>query len=288
MLYRSAYAERVKAFCKDGNHQIISQVTGASWALEPKEIKDQYEKFADIDRQNHAKAHPEYKFTPNKNGPANKKKRGRAAEEEAPDWEDQDYEERSGRSSSKRSRYTPSHASRSRSTTPFDDPRPGPYGSVPMAQYAHPSSYHASNPRSVPPVYPQEVSNQYYQQYVSPYGNNVEDIRLRRVQHPTYGLYDEPSVVGLPNDGYADLGQPQYDFLDPQLAQTAVLDSDRGYNPGEPQQYEYVQGDGQSMFPYEYPQRAHPGMATLTAANDPYGEPMPGSEFDEELSKWRA
>ncbi|KAG9800399.1 hypothetical protein KCU63_g25214, partial [Aureobasidium melanogenum] len=65
MLYRSAYAERTKKWCDQNNHQIVSKVTGQSWKkLEPKEIKDYYDRLATIERENHQRAFPEYKFSP--------------------------------------------------------------------------------------------------------------------------------------------------------------------------------------------------------------------------------
>lgn len=73
MLYRSAYAERTKKWCDQNNHQIVSKVTGQSWKkLEPKEIKDYYDRLATIERENHQRAFPEYKFSPAKAIPKKK------------------------------------------------------------------------------------------------------------------------------------------------------------------------------------------------------------------------
>jgi hypothetical protein len=73
MLYRSAYAERTKKWCDQNNHQIVSKVTGQSWKkLEPKEIKDYYDRLATIERENHQRAFPEYKFAPAKAMPKKK------------------------------------------------------------------------------------------------------------------------------------------------------------------------------------------------------------------------
>ncbi|KEQ83044.1 hypothetical protein D6C99_01775 [Aureobasidium pullulans] len=73
MLYRSAYAERTKKWCDQNNHQIVSKVTGQSWKqLEPKEVKDYYDKLATIERENHQRAFPEYKFSPAKAMPKKK------------------------------------------------------------------------------------------------------------------------------------------------------------------------------------------------------------------------
>ncbi|KAI5196586.1 hypothetical protein E4T39_07713 [Aureobasidium subglaciale] len=73
MLYRSAYAERTKKWCDQNNHQIVSKVTGQSWKmLEPKEIKDYYDRLATMERENHQRAFPDYKFSPAKAMPKKK------------------------------------------------------------------------------------------------------------------------------------------------------------------------------------------------------------------------
>jgi hypothetical protein len=73
MLYRSAYAERTKKWCDQNNHQIVSKLTGQSWKkLEPKEIKDYYDRLATIERENHQRAFPDYKFAPAKAMPKKK------------------------------------------------------------------------------------------------------------------------------------------------------------------------------------------------------------------------
>ncbi|KAI5287297.1 hypothetical protein KEM54_006093 [Ascosphaera aggregata] len=75
LLYRSAYAERTKEWCSKNNHQVVSRVSGASWPQETNEIREKYERLAIIERENHRKAHPDYKFTPNKTSIAQKRKR---------------------------------------------------------------------------------------------------------------------------------------------------------------------------------------------------------------------
>ncbi|RDW94121.1 HMG-box domain-containing protein [Aspergillus mulundensis] len=72
MLYRSAYAERVKEFFRQQNHQVVSSASGVSWNKETPEIRAKYERLAVIEKRNHLKAHPGYKFTPTKD----KRKRG--------------------------------------------------------------------------------------------------------------------------------------------------------------------------------------------------------------------
>ncbi|KAK3669504.1 hypothetical protein LTR78_010605 [Recurvomyces mirabilis] len=79
MLYRSCYAERTKAWCTQNNHQVVSSVSGESWPMEPTEVRQQFEEWARIERENHAKAHPEYKFSPSK---SNKRRKGDMTDDE--------------------------------------------------------------------------------------------------------------------------------------------------------------------------------------------------------------
>uniref|UniRef100_A0A093V5C0 Transcription factor ste11 n=1 Tax=Talaromyces marneffei PM1 TaxID=1077442 RepID=A0A093V5C0_TALMA len=75
MMYRSAYAERAKEWCKQNNHQVVSCLAGTSWPMEPPEIREKYELLALVERDNHQKAHPEYKFAPNKTQTPPRKRR---------------------------------------------------------------------------------------------------------------------------------------------------------------------------------------------------------------------
>lgn len=76
MLYRSAYAERTKAWCAENNHQVVSSVSGESWPMEPAEIRNFYNGLAQQEKENHQAAHPEYKFSPAKPGFAGRKRKG--------------------------------------------------------------------------------------------------------------------------------------------------------------------------------------------------------------------
>lgn len=66
MLYRKAYQNLAKSICTQNNHQIVSQVCGDAWPLEPEHIREQFNEWAKIEKENHIKAHPNYKFTPSK------------------------------------------------------------------------------------------------------------------------------------------------------------------------------------------------------------------------------
>ena len=74
MLYRLAYSDRAKYWLAHDDHQAISILTGRSWKMEPPHIRKQYKTLAVMEKQKHAEAHPEYRFSP-----SNKKKRSRTA-----------------------------------------------------------------------------------------------------------------------------------------------------------------------------------------------------------------
>ena len=82
ILYRAAYADRVKAWGSHNNHQIVSQVAGLSWDIETPEVKEKYHSWAKVERDNHAKAHPTYKFSPAKPPSFGKKRKVNAEEED--------------------------------------------------------------------------------------------------------------------------------------------------------------------------------------------------------------
>ena len=93
MLYRSAYTERCRDLEKSKNHQDISSIAGASWAIETPEIKNQFEEWAKMERENHQKAFPDYKFQPQTQA-AKERKRKRTSDEhseEISDPEDSTY-----------------------------------------------------------------------------------------------------------------------------------------------------------------------------------------------------
>ncbi|TKA82898.1 hypothetical protein B0A55_01152 [Friedmanniomyces simplex] len=87
MLYRSCYAERTKAWCVQNNHQVVSSVSGESWPMEPQEVRHQFEEWARVERENHAKAHPAYKFSPSK---SNKRRKGEFSDDEGDDASEMD------------------------------------------------------------------------------------------------------------------------------------------------------------------------------------------------------
>ncbi|KIX94520.1 uncharacterized protein Z520_09906 [Fonsecaea multimorphosa CBS 102226] len=293
MLYRSAYAERVKQFCKENNHQVVSQVTGASWPLEPKEVRDLYERYAIVERDNHAAAHPNYKFAPNKAG-----KRTRTEG----DVSDSDPEWEGSVKSSKRSRSVRRFESRSASSTPFEE-RPAVYHRVIPAQH-HLSGYEMSNPYAPAPIMVSSngMVGDYYQAAaaVGPY-EHVPDITYRRLEDAFSPYQTTMGLVALPHAEHHELlttypaPQPvavpvQHDMLDPRLGQ---LDPN----------YQLVYYEGGAESAHEIPRTIayesapqlelgyqaevyHPGLATLTEEHDVWADPgQAGSDFDSEFQK---
>jgi hypothetical protein len=194
MLYRKAYQNRTKDWCLQNNHQIVSQVCGDSWPLEPEEVKEQFNEWARIERQNHQNAHPGYKFSPSKPGTSKAAKR-KVSEEpmtEDSDLDDFDWGGPQSRRSKKQrpvprpdapvayptTRSAYNYSSRDNSVEPSNDG-------------FHKSSWQYSNPgRSVPAQYNQAGlgQGQYYQQSTQNNHNmpgaKVEDVIIRKATVP--------------------------------------------------------------------------------------------------------
>ena len=278
MLYRSAYADRAKHFCMENNHQVVSQVTGASWPLEQTEIREMYEEFARIERDAHHNAHPDYKFAPNKKGGAKRNYCGKDDDDdEDPEWE--------GSKRNRRSQTASSGPGRSHSSTPFDD-----RFQLVHHPAMHPSSYWASNPRGHAPMGMGQES--YYQPIVSQYSQQVDGVAMRRTQYPQY---THGQVIGLADNNYPEMLPTQYpeqvygDAIDPQLdggeqyryAQFGIV------QPRYEAHVTYAQGGypvEDTRYFEEEPQSMHPGMATLTDSAD--GWDHPGVDFDHALERW--
>ncbi|KAG9663742.1 hypothetical protein KCU98_g564, partial [Aureobasidium melanogenum] len=73
--YRAAYADRIKQWASQDNHQEVSRVAGASWKLEPDDVRTFYIQCAEVDKANHLKAFPSYKYDPKKKSASKKTSR---------------------------------------------------------------------------------------------------------------------------------------------------------------------------------------------------------------------
>ncbi|EAW20681.1 HMG-box domain-containing protein [Aspergillus fischeri NRRL 181] len=218
MLYRSAYAERTKEWVAQNNHQVVSKVAGDSWRIETPEIREKYELLANMEKANHLKAHPGYKFSPSKE----KKKRSETDDDQLT----VDGGEMTSGSSptflqvrAAGSSEVDSNGWASRDSTPINFPEHGLltttyYGS--SWQTSHHSKDMLSPPRPSP----------YLQQSMhhNLMGHPTEDPRFKHV-----GLQDIPFtsstvLAGLPGAAHHNLLQPQNTpgtgpngQLDPQL-----------------------------------------------------------------------
>lgn len=292
MMYRSAYADRVKQFCKENNHQVVSQVTGASWPLEPREVRELYEQLAIMERDNHAAAHPDYKFAPNKS--AKRARNDDAASDSDPDWE-------GSTRGSKRSRSMRRFDSRSASSTPFDDRHTRYHYPMPALNL---SGYEMSNPYGQAPlmVGPDGFVGQYYQAstHMGAYGDQLGDIKYERMEDsfPSYQPNNN-MLAGIPLGGHHELltSQPpapqnyyvQNDILDPRLGQYGseyqlVYVEDPAVDPHQERTISFEQPMAQMDM--RYPEAYHPGLATLTEEHDVWGTSANiGGDFDSEFQK---
>jgi len=67
MLYRMAYTDRIQARGRDAdNHQVVSSVAGESWRMETVEVRDAFKRLAEVEKVQHEKAWPGYKYQPSK------------------------------------------------------------------------------------------------------------------------------------------------------------------------------------------------------------------------------
>lgn len=194
MLYRKAYQQRAKEWASQHNHQIVSRVCGLSWPLEPEPIRQQFKDWADMERDNHQKAHPDYKFTPSKPQKIRYGSKGGGFDSEGSDLDDYDFR--------------PSTQNRALSNTPGDPdddyvpprsthgvtmyPYQGMYGM--SALNPNRSAFEYSNPgKAVPAPYDRrELSGQYYEtrihnQQRSLHQGTVEDVVMRKTPSPSYG-----------------------------------------------------------------------------------------------------
>jgi hypothetical protein len=217
MLYRKAYQNRTKDWCLQNNHQVVSQVCGDSWPLEPDAVKERFSEWARIERINHQNAHPGYKFSPTKPGTAKATKR-KVSEEpmsEESDLDDFDWQQGPSRSKKKQ-----------RPIPRPEQPQPVAYPTTRSAyQYSsrgnsiepghaayNRSSYQASNPnKPIPQPYNQADlhQGQYYQQTVQSNQQQlgVEDVIIRKTAAPPPGVHSYLSSV--PGGGQ------EYDLMNP-------------------------------------------------------------------------
>ena len=206
--------------------------------MEPAEIRKQYDVWAKIERENHAKAFPEYKFQPQTNKASNRKRKGRVEDSEAEESDldsDYAYEPRTATRALKSRRTMNNY--RESSNTPSGDSLDEyePYGQG-IPDVFHPSSYQMTNPGKPLPIGLQQLPHgQYYQttshpnQKYASYGGFVEDVMLQPTEGPAGYHQPAPPVIGIPGAFHHELqgdesGQ-MLNQIDPMLA---------SYDQGQP------------------------------------------------------
>ena len=206
MLYRSAFAERTKIWCLQNNHQVVSSVSGESWPMEPAEVREQYNEYARIERDNHHKAHPGYKFSPSKSQSSARKRKGISEEPEDQTLSDQDPDLEWRPTRIKAGRRQRQEASYQTNSTVHGDVG---FDLQQSNTGYNPSSYQVTNPGKPLPAIMSEhdLYGQYYQTTVhqNANGHNIEDICLRRIDTPYEQYRGAPPVISLPGARHYEL-----------------------------------------------------------------------------------
>lgn len=291
MLYRSAYAERTKHWGAQNNHQVVSAVAGQSWPLEPKEIRELYEEYARIERDNHAAAHPGYKFSPSKVGPV-ARARMRAEERDGSDLDDEDDADsdglsedeyrpaRRGRdrgraggrnrtSSPSRNGRGQSHfgAGNNRPTTPTGNNRNSSRAPMtPPGQVAHPYRTYDGSPQVAPFQLPQTwmVTTHDNAYTSSPQQGQSQYLGNNAGSYDDYSSYNFNDNNNNDIDGYLQAQQQQHEHEQQQAIMQARA------------QYRVMQLAQQMHEPMQHPQQQHQdGSSYMLTAGNSQGQAQP-------------
>lgn len=278
MLYRKAYQNLAKALCTQNNHQVVSQVCGDTWPLEPEVIRAKFNEWARIERENHHHAHPNYKFTPSK--PARKPKRTDNESDDGsvladPDWTlgraAQVSDNRAGKQRGQPAGTGGASLSIFESYHAYGSPN---MGMSPPPMYRYPNGgKHMSSPYNNIGL----VGGQYCQQTIhsaSGRGGLVEDIIIREIpSSATYGRVEQvQNAYHERPSQYPPIGQHlgHETAIDPSL----VSRSDAIRNDGFYDGFGFgggVQWQGQQEMPDPGPPGLQESMAPLddVLAQDP-------------------
>ena len=217
ILYRSAYADRCREYEKSNNHQDISSMAGASWAIEAPEVRKQYEDWAKTERENHQAAFPDYKFKPQTQEAKARKRKGKLDDDSLEESDPEDPTFHLGRGATpgslrstrmkkqrrnyRENSYTPSLGSDDGWGTPNH------FGS----SLQNPSYYRSTNPEKPLPAALSRMgpSGGYYQTTSHPndrYMNigRVEDVLYQQNDAPG-GIYGTAAPIGMPGGSHEDL-----------------------------------------------------------------------------------
>lgn len=294
MLYRSAYADRAKELSSQNNHQVVSETAGDSWKIESKEIREKYESLANIEKSNHLKAHPGYKFSPSKKDKQPDEERTEPDPEQAPSpISSPSFIQQGGRGVSC---GVESNSWDNRDFTPFDQDH-----GLPSASYLS-SSWQASHPdKSFSGIL--QSSSEPAAHYMQPPSISPGVLNMHDLQYSS-----SAALTGLPGGTHHDLLQPQTSLappasyadgqLDPQLLKRDSSSSAQVYhNEPYPSMWQISPPSNCYMpattsmppntVPYSIPNYHQPGMQTLLENREAWNPNQeattlegPGGEFD--------
>ncbi|CCD50391.1 similar to transcription factor HMG [Botrytis cinerea T4] len=216
MLYRKAYQNRTKDWCLQNNHQVVSQVCGDSWPLEPDAVKEQFSEWARLERINHQNAHPGYKFSPTKPGAGKAAKRKMSEDIASDDSDLTDFDWQGGGQSKKRRNLRNQQRPMQQQPVMYPTTRSAYHYSSrehsmePSYANYNKSAYQLANPGKQPPAQYNQAGMQpgeYYQQTIqsSPLVAGVEDVIIKKTPAPGVHSYQ----VSIPGGRDFDIMHPQ-------------------------------------------------------------------------------
>ncbi|KAK1029918.1 hypothetical protein LTS16_019337 [Friedmanniomyces endolithicus] len=253
MLYRSCYAERTKAWCVQNNLQVVSSVSGENWPMEPQEVRQQFEEWARVERENHAKAHPAYKFSPSK---SNKRRKGEFSDDEGGDeasevdpHADPDGEYRAGGRSTRQRRAQAQQQQQLQaqqaemvplnSTYGFDS---HPYFSQPIPSGYEQSQYQYANPgRPLPSNVAYDANGMMFNPQTNTY------IQPATYSHPQYSYVQDVRGVRVPTPQQQQQTVGGYGL--PGGQQMTAEELFAGSRSGTPSLLQYGNAYGQPVYP---------------------------------------
>lgn len=262
MLYRSAYAERTKDWCKQNNHQVVSSVAGESWPMESDELRDQFNEWARVERDNHARTFPDYKFSPSKSKLAKRR-----------DWEEDEDNASLGDPDGE---YLP--ARRPAKMLRSDGPTSSYNSSSPymVDQYSHhgvqdqygQAWISSQQPRPLPAAMVNPYGENYYHQPVpvpsNQYISHMDEMRMRAAA-TTESLYQAEVPVGLPSQSHYE--QRQWSHATPVVYHSAPVVSQRPqnhmYQDPTTAQYNYTMQPSDLHFEEAYPTYTQQGESSF-------------------------
>lgn len=180
--------------------------------METADVVQKFKDYYEMEKENHAKAHPTYKFSPAKSSPGRKRRlTGETLDEEDDGSElgdfDSEYRPRGGR------RSRPAKTPRTGTPTSYPaNPANPPFGGygpalVNMDLGYHESAWQSTNPgKPMPaPMDPHLPDGQFYQTSIYRRAPNVEDVFIYRTEAPRSQPSASQALIGLPGGSHEEL-----------------------------------------------------------------------------------